>query len=78
VAQKLLGALTTGGGSVQAEGGVEGVKGVKYAPKPPGMYENGKKQAVSALIDLKIAKNPVSYSPETFFEEFMKVKIFVT
>jgi hypothetical protein len=59
-------------GGVPRQGvGVEGVKGVKDAPKPPGMYQNGKKQTVSALIDLKIAKNPVSYSPETFFEEFM-------
>jgi hypothetical protein len=36
---------------------VEGVTGVKYAPKPPGMYKNGKKRAVS----LKIAKNAVFY-----------------
>jgi hypothetical protein len=34
---------------------VEGVTEVKYAPKPPRMYKNSKKQAVS----LKIAKKAV-------------------
>jgi hypothetical protein len=34
------------GGGAQAGVVVEVVKGVKYAPKPPGMYENGRKQAV--------------------------------
>ncbi len=39
---------------------VEGVKGVKYTPKPPGMYENGEKNGqFPALIDFKIAKNTV-------------------
>jgi hypothetical protein len=34
-------------GGVPREGAVvEGVKGVKYAPMPPRMYENGEKQAV--------------------------------
>ncbi len=39
---------------------VEGVKGVKYAPKPPGMYENSEKLGgLAALIDLKIAEKTV-------------------
>jgi hypothetical protein len=39
---------------------VEGVEGVKYAPKPPGMYETGKKLgSLAALTDLKIAENTV-------------------
>jgi hypothetical protein len=46
-AQKLLGAPTIGGGSAQAGAVVEGVKGVKYTPMLPKMYENGKKWAVS-------------------------------
>jgi hypothetical protein len=34
---------------------VEGVQGVKYAPKQPRMYENGGKNGqFSAIIDLKI------------------------
>jgi hypothetical protein len=36
---------------------VEGVKGVKYAPKPPRMYENGKNRWFLALIDLKMAED---------------------
>jgi hypothetical protein len=40
---------------------VEGVKGVKCAPKPPGMYENSKKGRFPALIDLKITKNTIFY-----------------
>ncbi len=47
ISQKLLGALIIGRGSAQQGVVEEGVKGVKYAPMPPGMYENGKKQAVS-------------------------------
>jgi hypothetical protein len=43
-AQKLLGALTIGGGIAQMV--VEGVKGVKYAPMPPRMDKNMKKRAV--------------------------------
>jgi hypothetical protein len=31
---------------------VEGVKGVKYAPLPPEMYENGKKGKFSELHGL--------------------------
>ncbi len=54
-AQKLLGALTIGRGSARAGVVAEGVKEVKYSPKLPRMYENGKKWAVSGLIDLKIA-----------------------
>ncbi len=49
-AQKLLGAPTIGGGGVVPRQGVvvvEGVKGIKYDTKPSGMYENGKKQAIS-------------------------------
>jgi hypothetical protein len=41
--QKLPGALITGGGSARAGGGDGGSQGVKYAPMPPGMYENGQK-----------------------------------
>jgi hypothetical protein len=41
---------------------VEGVKGVKFAPKPPGMYENSEKnRRFLALIALKIAQNAVFY-----------------
>ncbi len=40
-AQKLLGASTIGGGSTWAGVLVEGVKGVKYVPLPPGLYKNG-------------------------------------
>jgi hypothetical protein len=47
ISQKLLGALIIGRGSAQQGVVVEGVKGIKYAPMQPGMYENGKKQAVS-------------------------------
>ncbi len=36
-AQKLLDASTIGGGSARAGGVVEGVKGVKYTPMPPGI-----------------------------------------
>jgi hypothetical protein len=42
-AQKLLGALTISGGNARQGVEVEGVKGVKYAPMPPEMHENGKK-----------------------------------
>jgi hypothetical protein len=41
--QKLLGALTIGRGSARPEVVVEGVIGVKYVPKLPGMYETVKK-----------------------------------
>ncbi len=41
---------------------VEGVKGLKYAPKPPRMYkDSGKNGQFSALIDLKIAEKAVFY-----------------
>ncbi len=40
---KLLGALTIGRGVPRQGVVVEGVKGVKYAHMPPGMYENGEK-----------------------------------
>jgi hypothetical protein len=63
---------------------VEGVKEVKYSnkpSKPPGMYKNG---WLTALNDLKNAKNAVfktykyltKYTPETFFEEYIYFKIF--
>jgi hypothetical protein len=48
-AQKLLGAPTIGGGVPWQGVVVEGVKGVKYAPKLPRMYENGKKRTVSRI-----------------------------
>ncbi len=41
--QKLLGALAMAGGVPRQGVVVEGDKGVKYAPKPPRMYEIGKK-----------------------------------
>ncbi len=51
-AQKLLGALTIGRGSAAQGVVVEGVKGVKYALEPSGMYENGEKnRRFLALID---------------------------
>jgi hypothetical protein len=41
---------------------VEGVKGVKYTPKPPGMYKNSKKRQFLALIDSTFAlKTPFFY-----------------
>jgi hypothetical protein len=43
-AQKLLGALTIGGGLSGHGVVVEEVKGVKYAPMPPKIYKNGKKK----------------------------------
>jgi hypothetical protein len=42
-AQKLLGARTIGGGSAWAGGVVDGVRGVKEAPKLPEMYKNDEK-----------------------------------
>jgi hypothetical protein len=42
-AQKLLRAPTIGRGVPGQGVVVEGLKGVKYAPMPPGMYENGEK-----------------------------------
>ncbi len=43
-AQKLLGAPTIGGGGVCGQGVVvEGVKGVKYTPMLPKIYENSEK-----------------------------------
>ncbi len=53
VAQKLLGAPTIGGRVPGQEVVVEGVKGVKYSPMPPRMYENYKKNRwFSALFVL--------------------------
>jgi hypothetical protein len=46
-AQKLLGAPIIAGGVPGQGAVVEGVKGGKYAPMPPGMFKNGKKQAFS-------------------------------
>jgi hypothetical protein len=42
-AQNLLGVLTIAGGVPKQGVVVEGVKGVKYTPKLPGMYENCEK-----------------------------------
>jgi hypothetical protein len=42
-AQKLFGALILAGGVPGQGVVVEGVKGVKYAPMPPEMYENSEK-----------------------------------
>jgi hypothetical protein len=47
-AQKLLGAQLLVGGMPRQGVMVEGVKGVNYALKQPGMYENGKKRVVSS------------------------------
>ncbi len=58
---------------------VEGVKGVKYAPKPPWMYKNGR---FLALIDFKTAKNAIFYLNILnklyfwdIFEEYNNLKI---
>jgi hypothetical protein len=75
--QKLLGAPTIGGGSARAGVVVEGVKGVKYAPMLPGMYENGEKMGGFAhFLAYKSSKTLfftqkylTRYTPETFFEE---------
>jgi hypothetical protein len=54
--------ILAGEGGVPGQGVVmEGVKGVKYSPKPPRMCNNGEKRRFPALIDLKIAKNTVFY-----------------
>jgi hypothetical protein len=58
-AQILLGAPTIGGGSAWAGGDGGGVKGVKYAPKLPRMYENGKNRVVSRIFGLKITENAI-------------------
>jgi hypothetical protein len=72
-------------GGVPGQGvGVEGIKGVKYAPMSPGMYENGKKWAVLRtfwLINCQkhryLLKSILSrYTPETFFEKYINFKIF--
>ncbi len=54
-AQKLLGALTTNGESARA-GLVEGVKGVKYSPMQPGMYENCEK--TGGFMHFLVYKSP--------------------
>ncbi len=56
---------------------VEGVKGVKYATMPPGMYENGKKTGgFTHFLAYKLPKMLLFaqkfltwYTPEMFFEE---------
>jgi hypothetical protein len=45
------------------QGVVEGVKGVKSAPTPLGIYKNGTKNGrFPELIDLKITKYVIFYS----------------
>ncbi len=75
-AQKLLGAPTIGGGVPWQGVVVEGVKGVKYAPKLPRMYENGKKRTVSRIYWLKNRQK--RYTPETFLRNtFIWKKILI-
>jgi hypothetical protein len=73
------------GSSVQTIGGgvpghglvVEGVKGVKYAPKLLEMYENGKKiRQFHALIDLKSPKVLNKVYSQDFLEDYMNFKNF--
>jgi hypothetical protein len=63
---------------------VEGVKGVKYAPMPPGMYENGEKMGGFVLfLAFKLPKTPfciqkyvTRYTPKMFFKEYINFTIF--
>jgi hypothetical protein len=67
----------------QLAGGVPGqgvvvvaVKGVEYAPIPPGMYENSKKTAFPTLFGYTLffaQKYLTRYTPETFFEEYINL-----
>jgi hypothetical protein len=65
---------------------VEGVKGVKYAPMPPGMFENGKKRAVwhtFQLINLRkchfLPKSTYQdILPRCFLRNKLILKLFVT
>ncbi len=58
-AQKLLGAPTIGGGEPGQGDVAEEVKEVNYTPKPPRMYENGKKKRqFPHLLTLKSPKMP--------------------
>ncbi len=62
---------------------VEGVKGVKYAPMPAEIYENGKKTGgFLQLLAYRLPKTLFSaqkylirYTPEMFFEEYINFKI---
>ncbi len=49
-AQKLLGALTIGGGVPRQGVVVEGVKGIKYAPMQPEILKKGKKRVVTSTF----------------------------
>jgi hypothetical protein len=77
--QKLLGAPNIGGGVPGQGMVVEGVKGVKYATMPPGMYENGKKTGgfahflsyKSPKILFFAQKYLTRYTPETLLEEYI-------
>ncbi len=61
------------------------VKGVKYTPMPPGMYKNVKKMGgFTHILAFKLPKMPLfaqkyltRYTPETFFEECINLKIFL-
>jgi hypothetical protein len=63
---------------------VEGVKGVKYGPMLPDMYENGEKTGnFLHFLANKSPKTPffaqkylTRYTPETSFEQYINFKIF--
>jgi hypothetical protein len=74
-------------GGVPGQGEVvEGVKGVKYAPMPPGMYENGNKKTVvshtffsKSLKTLFFTQKYLTrYTPGTFLRNTLVLQIFVT
>jgi hypothetical protein len=52
---------------------VEGVKGVKYVPMPPGLYKNAKMGGFAHFLACKSPKMPfftqkyITYTSETFF-----------
>ncbi len=81
-AQKLLGVPIIDGG-VPGQGlVVEGVKGVKYTPLPPGMYYNGR---ITALLAYKSHKMPffsqkylTRCTLDMFFEEYLILNLFAT
>jgi hypothetical protein len=89
VAQKLLGAPTSGVGSAWAGSGGGGSyrRHIPVSPKPAKIYKNGTKNGwFFALFGLKIAKKAVFctkllnkiYSQDNFFEEYIDFKCFVT
>ncbi len=63
---------------------VKGVKGVKYAPMLPKMYENCEKTgSFPNFLACKLPKTPffaqkylTRYTPEMFFEEYINFKHF--